>query len=164
MPVDPDRKNNWLRRRIFNPLLALLSHGIAPDRLALCVAIAVVVGNVPILGISSILCAAIALAFRLNLPAIQIVQAAMAPTQILLIIPFIRLGEWMVHAPRQSVSIKEWLALWQQGAGFAGVALREAVFHAGFAWALIAPVAVFLLYKLLTPVFARAAARGKPAP
>ena len=164
MPVDPDRKNNWWRRRIFNPLLAFLSQGIAPDRLALCVAIGVVLGNVPILGISSILCAAIALAFRLNLPAIQLVQAAMAPTQILLIIPFIRLGEWMVHAPRQSVSIKEWLALWQQGAGFAAVALREAVLHAGFAWALIAPFAVFLLYKLLTPVFGRAAARGKPAP
>jgi uncharacterized protein (DUF2062 family) len=163
MPGDPYRKNHWLRRRIFNPLLALLSQGIAPDRLALCVAIGVVLGNVPILGISSILCAAIALAFRLNLPAIQLVQAAMAPTQILLIIPFIRLGEWIVHAPRQSVSIKEWLALWQQGAGHAAVALRDAIFHAGFAWALIAPFAVFLLYKLLTPAFARAAARGKPA-
>jgi|HubBroStandDraft_3_1064219.scaffolds.fasta_scaffold372755_1 uncharacterized protein (DUF2062 family) len=164
MPGDPHRKNHWLRRRIFNPLLAFLSQGIAPDRLALCVAIGVVLGNVPILGISSILCAVIALAFRLNLPAIQIVQAAMAPTQILLIIPFIRLGEWILHAPRQSVSIKEWLALLQQGAGHAAVALRDAIFHAGFAWALIAPFAVFLLYKLLTPVFGRAAARGKPAP
>jgi uncharacterized protein (DUF2062 family) len=163
MPGDPDRKHHWLRRRIFNPLLALLSQGIAPDRLALCVAIGVVVGNVPILGISSILCAAIALAFRLNLPAIQIVQAAMAPSQVLLIIPFIRLGEWIVRAPRQSVSLKEWLALWQQGAGHAAIALRDASFHAGFAWALIAPLVVFLLYKLLTPAFAHAAARGKPA-
>ena len=164
MPGDPDRKNSWLRRRIFKPLLAFLSQGIAPDRLALCVAIGVVIGNVPILGISSILCAVIALAFRLNLPAIQLVQAAMAPTQILLIIPFIRMGEWIVRAPRQSVSIKEWLALLQQGRGVAVLALRDAIFHAGFAWALIAPVAIFLLYKLLTPVFARAAARGKPAP
>lgn len=164
MPGDPNRKHHWWRRRIFNPLLSFLSQGIAPDRLALCVAIGVVLGNVPILGISSILCAAIALAFRLNLPAIQLVQAAMAPTQILLMIPFIRLGEWIVRAPRQSVSIKEWLALWQQGAGHAAVALRDAIFHAGFAWALIAPFAVFLFYKLLTPVFARAAVRGKPAP
>jgi hypothetical protein len=88
----------------------------------------------------------------------------MAPTQILLIIPFIRLGEWVVHAPRQSVSIREWIALWQQSAGHAAVALGDAIIHAGFAWALIAPFAVFLLYKLLTPAFARAAARGKPAP
>ncbi|MGC1520326.1 MAG: DUF2062 domain-containing protein [Steroidobacteraceae bacterium] len=154
-----------MHRRILKPVLSLLSQGIAPDRLALCVAIGVVLGNVPILGISSILCAAIALAFRLNLPAIQLVQAAMAPTQILLIIPFIRLGEWMVRAPRQSVSIKEWLALWQQGGGHAALALRDAIIHAGFAWALIAPFAVYLLYKLLTPAFARAAAaRGNPVP
>jgi uncharacterized protein (DUF2062 family) len=152
---------NWLRRRILEPLLTLLRQGISPDRLALCVAIGVVVGNVPILGISTILCAAIALAFRLNLPAIQIVQAAMAPTQILLIIPFVRLGEWILRVPPQPVSIKEGLALLAQGAGHAVAALWDAILHAGFAWILIAPMAVFLVYKLLTPVFEHAAARMK---
>ena len=61
----------------------------------------------------------IALAFRLNLPAIQIVQAAMAPTQLLLIIPFVRLGEWILRLPPEPVSIKEALALLAQGAGHA---------------------------------------------
>jgi uncharacterized protein (DUF2062 family) len=152
---------NWLRRRILAPLLTLLRQGVSPDRLALCVAIGVVVGNVPILGISTILCVAIALAFRLNLPAIQIVQAAMAPTQLLLIIPFVRLGEWILGVPPQPVSIKEALALLAQGAGRAVAALWDAILHAGFAWILIAPMAVFLVYKLLTPVFEHAAARLK---
>jgi uncharacterized protein (DUF2062 family) len=150
---------SWLYRRILEPLLSLLKQGISPDRLALCVAIGVVVGNVPILGISTILCAAIALAFRLNLPAIQIVQAAMAPTQILLIIPFVRLGEWLLRVPPQPVSIKEGLALMAQGAGHAIVALRDAILHAGFAWVLVAPFVVFFLYRLLTRVFERTAAR-----
>ena len=97
---------NWLYRRIIEPLLALLRQGISPDRLALCVAIGVVVGNIPILGISTILCAVIALVFRLNLPAIQIVQALMVPTQLLLIIPFVRLGEWILRVPPQPVSIE----------------------------------------------------------
>jgi uncharacterized protein (DUF2062 family) len=137
----------------------LLKQGISPDRLALCVAIGVVVGNVPILGISTILCTAIALAFRLNLPAMQIVQAAMAPTQILLIIPFVRLGEWLLRVPPQPVSIKEGLALMAQGTEHAIVALWDAIMHAGFAWLLVAPWAVFLLYRIFTPVFERAAAR-----
>jgi uncharacterized protein (DUF2062 family) len=131
----------------------------SPDRLALCVAIGVVVGNIPILGISTVLCAAIALAFRLNLPAIQIVQAAMAPTQILLIIPFVRLGEWLLRVPPQPVSIKEGLELVAQGAGHAIVALWDAILHAGFAWILVAPVATFSFCKLLTPVFERSAAQ-----
>jgi uncharacterized protein (DUF2062 family) len=152
---------NWLQRRILEPLLALLRQGVAPDRLALCVAIGVVVGNIPILGVSTLLCTAIALAFRLNLPAIQIVQAAMAPTQVLLIIPFVRLGEWILRVPPQPVSIKEGLALLAQGPGYAVVALWDAILHAGLAWILVAPMAVFIFYKLLAPVFERAAGQIK---
>src|SRR5271169_3212259 len=109
------RLKSWLHRRLLWPLLALLTQGISPDRLALCVAIGVVVGNIPILGVSTIICTVIALVFRLNLPAILLVQAAMAPTQILLIIPFVRLGEWLVHAPKEPISIKAALALMAQG-------------------------------------------------
>jgi uncharacterized protein (DUF2062 family) len=152
---------DWLRRRILGPLLALLRQGVAPDRLALCVAIGVVVGNIPILGVSTILCGLIALTFRLNLPAIQIVQAAMAPTQVLLIIPFVRLGEWILRVPPQPVSIKEGLALLAQGAGYAIVALWDAILHAGLAWILVAPMAAFIFYKLLTPVFEHAAEQIK---
>jgi uncharacterized protein (DUF2062 family) len=148
--------------RIFKPLFAFLSQGIEPDRLALCVAIGVVVGNVPILGISTLLCAAIALTFRLNLAAIQIVQAAMAPTQILLIIPFVRLGEWILRAPAQSISIKEALDLLAQGAGQTITALWDAILHAGFAWVLIAPFAIIVISKLLTPVFERASRGSDP--
>ena len=150
---------SWLYRRILAPLLALLKQGMSPRRLALCVAIGVVVGNVPILGISTILCTAIALSFGLNLPAIQLVQAAMAPTQILLIIPFVRLGEWILRVPPQPVSIKEGLDLIAQGVGHAVVVLWDAILHAGLAWILVAPIAVYLFYRLLTPVFQRAAAQ-----
>jgi uncharacterized protein (DUF2062 family) len=146
---------NWLYRRILAPLLALLRQGISPQRLALCVALAIVIGNIPILGVSSILCTLIALLFRLNLAAMQIVQAAMAPTQLLLIIPFVRLGEWILGAPQQPVSIKAGLALISQGVWHAVVVLRDAIFHAGLAWILVAPFCVYLFYRLLAPVFAR---------
>jgi uncharacterized protein (DUF2062 family) len=150
-------------RRLLEPLLALLRQGISPRRLALCVAIAIVVGNIPILGVSTILCTFIALIFRLNFPAIQLVQAAMAPTQVLLIIPFVRLGEWILRVPPQVVSVKAALALMSQGMWQAIVVLRDAIFHAGLAWALIGPFAVYLLHRLLTPVFERMAAQiGRP--
>lgn len=141
------------------PLLALLKQGVSPSRLALSVALGIVIGNIPILGVSTIICAAIALIFRLNLPAIQIAQAAMAPSQILLIIPFVRLGEWILRVPPQPVSIKEGLALMAQGAGHAIVALWDSILHAGLAWVLVAPFAIVVIYKILTPVFEHAAAR-----
>jgi hypothetical protein len=150
---------NWLKHRILDPLLALLRQGMAPQRLALCVAIAIVVGNIPILGVSTILCALIALMFRLNLPAIQVVQASMAPTQLLLIIPFVRLGEWIANAPRQAISIKEGLALISHGIWPAIVVLRDAIFHAALAWMLVAPFCIYLLRRVLTPIFKRMAAQ-----
>ncbi len=153
-----DSVMNW-HRRLQGPLLALLTQGISPDRLALCVAIGVVVGNIPILGVSTIMCTVIALLCRLNLPAIQLVQAAMAPTQILLIIPFVRLGEWIARAPPQPVSIKATLALMSQGLWHTVLVLWEAILHAGLAWALVAPLCIHLLQRLLTPLFERAASQ-----
>jgi uncharacterized protein (DUF2062 family) len=155
---------NWLNRWLLEPLLALMRQGISPRRLALCVAVAIVIGNVPILGVSTILCAFIALIFRLNFPAMQLVQAAMAPTQVLLIIPFVRLGEWILRVPPQVVSIKAALALISQGVWQAIVVLRDSIFHAGLAWGLVAPFAVYLLHRLLTPVFERMAAQIRRSP
>src|SRR5487761_2147612 len=148
----------FLHRRIVTPLLALLTRGVAPDRLALSVAIGIVVGNIPILGVSTALCALIALVFRLNLAAVQLAQAAMAPTQILLIIPFVRLGEWLTHAPPQPLSVAGDMALIAGGAGHAVLVLWRGVLPAGLAWLLVAPAATFIIYKTLTPVFVRAAA------
>ena len=150
---------HWLRRRILDPLLILLKQGISPKQLALSVALGIVIGNIPVFGVSTILCAAIALVFRLNLAAIQIAQAAMAPTQLLLIIPFVRLGEWILRAPPQAVSVKAAMALLDQSTAHAVVVLWAAILHAGFAWLLVAPFIAFLIYKSLTPVFARAAAQ-----
>ena len=154
---------NWLNRRLLEPLLALLRQGISPQRLALCIAVAIVVGNIPILGVSSIICTFIALVFRMNLAAILLVQAAMGPTQVLLIIPFVRLGEWLLRLPPQVVSFKAALALMSQGIWQAVVVLRDSIWHAGLAWALTAPFCVYLLHRLLTPVFERLAAQvGRP--
>lgn len=87
----------------------------------------------------------------------------MAPTQVLLIIPFMRLGEWIVHAPPQPMTVKAGLALLSHGIWQAVVVLRDAIFHAGLAWALVAPLTVFLLNRLLRPVFERMALRLRGA-
>ena len=150
---------NWIRRRIHDPLMGMLQQGMEPRRLALCVAIGIVMGNIPIMGVSSILCALIALLFRLNLPAMQVVQWAMAPTQLLLIIPFVRLGEWLLRAPYQPLSIPSAMALVSKGVMTAVVALWSAIIHAGFAWLVVAPPVTYLLFRILTPVFEKAAAR-----
>ena len=142
-----------LRRYLLEPLGGFLTRGVSPRRLALCVAIGIVVGNMPILGLSTVLCTIIALRFGLNLPAIQLVQGAMAPTQVLLIIPYVRLGELLLRAPAEPLSIKAGLELLNHDTGHAIVLLWNAIVHAGFAFLVVAPIAIFVIYRMLAPVF-----------
>jgi uncharacterized protein (DUF2062 family) len=76
-----------------------LSQGISPRRLAVTLALGFAVGCIPVVGIPTVLCAGIALALRLNLPAIQVANYAAMPLQLALIIPFVRLGGWILSSP-----------------------------------------------------------------
>ncbi len=69
-----------------------LRQGISPRRLALTLALGFVVGCIPVVGIPTALCALIALAFRLNQPAIQAANYAAMPFQVALILPLLKLG------------------------------------------------------------------------
>jgi uncharacterized protein (DUF2062 family) len=152
------RVKNWFHR-LTAPLLAFLRQGTSPPQLALCLAIGVVVGNIPVLGVSTVLCALIALPFRLNLPAIQLVQAAMAPSQVLLILPFVRLGEWLTRTEPQPLSLNAALALMRRGLLPTIHGLWDAIAHAALAWLLLSPFITYGLYLCFLPLLRRAAGR-----
>lgn len=57
------------------------------------------VGCVPVVGAPTLLCTALALGLRLNLPAIQAANYAAMPFQLALIVPFLRLGGKLFAAP-----------------------------------------------------------------
>lgn len=125
-----------------------LLQGISPRRLALTLALGFAIGCLPVIGVPTLLCAALALALKLNLPAIQAANYAVMPLQVALIVPFVRLGERLfgfgsgraidagslLHMPP--------LALALRMGDLAGLAL--------LAWLLIAIPAVALMTATLT--------------
>lgn len=150
---------DWIRRRITDPLLTLLKQGITPSALALSVAFGIGVGIFPVLGVSTILLTAIALLFRLNLPLIQLVSYLASPLQLLLIIPFVRVGEWLLGAPRQPLSIAAGRALLSQGVLQAVQQLWDAIVHSTIGWLLLGPPLIYILYRVFEIIFRRAAQR-----
>jgi uncharacterized protein (DUF2062 family) len=154
----------FLQRRIVSPLLALLRQGVTPQRLAMSVALGAGIGLVPVLGVSTALCAAAALALGLNLPAIQLVNYLLTPVQLLLIIPQLRLGEWLVGAPRFPITLESGLAMLADGVLPAVRALSTAILHATLAWLAVAPLLVLLLYLLLAGVFRRLPSTTRTSP
>jgi uncharacterized protein (DUF2062 family) len=69
-----------------------LGQGISPQRLAVTLALGFAIGCIPVIGIPTALCAGLALALKLNLPAIQAANYAAMPLQLALIVPFVKLG------------------------------------------------------------------------
>jgi len=83
------------RKYITNILVKALSQGMTPRKLALTCALGVVLGLFPVFGTTTLLCFAFAILFRLNIPIIQLVNYLLAPLQLLLIMPFIKIGTYL---------------------------------------------------------------------
>jgi uncharacterized protein (DUF2062 family) len=134
-----DRVTQWLRQ------------GISPRRLALTLALGFAIGCIPVVGLPTLVCAAVALALRLNVPAIQAANYVAMPFQLALIVPFVRLGGRMTStAPRPDATALLRLSplhMASQLSGLAGQAM--------LAWVLVAIPTVVLLTILLTPMLRR---------
>jgi uncharacterized protein (DUF2062 family) len=130
-----------------------LSQGISPRRLALTLALGFAIGCLPVIGIPTLLCAGLALALRLNLPAIQAANYAAMPFQLALIVPFVRLGGRLFSSgPQASAAPGSWLHLSATNLVAQSGAL---VGHTLAAWLLIAAPAVLILFAPLTLVLRR---------
>lgn len=146
---------NWLKKRLLDPLLSFLQQGLSPKDLALCVALGVGVGIFPVLGVSTPVLTILALILRLNLAAIHLVSYSIAPLQLVLIIPFMRLGENVLGSAPQPMTISAAMELLTEGVLHAIVTLWDAIIHAALGWVLVVPLLIFVSYKILVPIFTR---------
>ncbi len=150
-------KKEFIHRRLVQPVLELLTQGVTPEKIALSLAVGIVVGVFPVLGATTLLCAAAALVFRLNLPAIQLVNYIVYPLQLLLFVPFIRAGEFLFRAQPLQRSLGQILAMVRASPVQAIASLWVTSVHAISAWLLVGPIMIFVLYLPLA-YFVRKAA------
>ena len=125
-----------------------LRQGISPRRLALTLSLGCAIGCIPVVGIPTLLCAAIAIALRLNQPAIQAANYAVMPAQLVLIVPFVRLGGWLfatgAHPQISAAALLHTSPLHM--AGGMGLMAAEAL----AAWLVVAVPSVLLMTLALT--------------
>jgi len=150
-------KQSLLYRKLILPLTDLLRQGITPEKIALSLAIGICLGVFPVLGSTTALCALAAIVFRLNLPAIQLVNYLVYPLQLALIIPFIRFGEVLFGVPHVSLSLTIIFESIKRSAWQTTKTYWTSGWHAMIAWCLVGPVAIWILYMILAPVLRRLA-------
>lgn len=81
----------------YNKLLPILTQGTTPHKLALTIAISISMGIVPLLGVNSVACAAIAIIWGLNVPLMQILMWAFFPLQLFLYMKFFSLASFLFN-------------------------------------------------------------------
>ena len=140
------------KRRVAEPLKALLRQGLTAEKLALALAVGVVTGLFPVIGSTTVLGLAAASVLRLNLPALQLANWLIYPAQIAMIVPLVRLGEWLAGATPASFSVGEVVSR-------TVTAPLESVAHYGtiglhglLGWVAVAPLLVLALYGALRPL------------
>jgi uncharacterized protein (DUF2062 family) len=78
--------------------------GLSGDSIAILLAVGFVLGTFPVYGCPTVLCLLAAVVFRLNAPALQVVNQLSSPLQLALLIPFTGLGERILGSPATSHS------------------------------------------------------------
>jgi hypothetical protein len=156
-------KDPLWRRKVVQPLLEFLRQGLTPQKLAFTIALGITLGVTPVLGSTALLCTLAAVAFRLNLAAIQLVNWLVYPLQIALLVPFLRIGAWMFRNQPSELSVARILAFIRTNVFQAITTLWTVTIHALAAWLLLGSIATWLLYVLLVPVFCRMQTQLDPA-
>ena len=150
------------KAKIADPLVEQLTQGLSPERIALTVAVGLTIAVNPIVGTTTILCFVAAWALRLNQPIIQAINWSSYALQLLLIFPFIRLGEWIFRAPPETRSLNELVAMARSNL-FGTIAMLGATLgHAIVAWILVAPLLTAAIYFGTRPLFRSLGRRVSP--
>jgi len=151
----PARQRNFWQRRVRDPIVAQLTQGITPEKIALTVAVGSAFALFPVLGTTTLLCFLIAWALRLNQPIVQLINQALWPAHFPSIIGCIWLGEAIFGAPHVHINIrylrKMSALVWNDPTLFFhqfGLTIMYAV----VAWAIIAPFYIAIVYHIALPI------------
>jgi uncharacterized protein (DUF2062 family) len=144
---------------LVEPVLAQLRQGITPEKIALTIALGAMLGIFPVLGSTTLLCAAAGVTLRLNQPILQIVNYLVYPLQLVSIPIFIRIGERIFRAPPLPFSIAQMLEKFREAPAHFFREFAMTFAHCITAWLLIAPVCGVILYFALRPALSAAASK-----
>ncbi len=101
----PVRESFW-RRWVVNPVLAQLSQGTEPRKIALAIAFGITIGLFPVLGTPTLVSLGVGVALRLNQPILQVFREIAYPLHLATVLVFIKAGETLYGVPHTPLTIK----------------------------------------------------------
>ena len=140
---------NWNIRALKSKTVALFKQGLSPKEFTQSILVSALISIIPIVGVTTVLLTILSLKRKLNLPIMIAISYLAWPLQILMIIPFINIGEFIFSIPQSNHSAQEIIASFQES--FFGT-LSQLSFEllCGFGGWLLTAVPFFTLIYLVS--------------
>ncbi len=140
---------NWNIRALKSKTVALFKQGLSPKELTQSILVSALISIIPIVGVTTVLLTILSVKRKLNLPIMIAISYLAWPLQILMIIPFINIGEFIFSIPQSNHSAQEIIASFQES--FFGT-LSQLSFEllCGFGGWLLTAVPFFTLVYLVS--------------
>ncbi len=146
---------SFWQRRLLGPLRTQLTQGATPDRLALTLALGTACSLLPFFGFTWLANLIAGLCLRLNQPILQTLNQLLGPLQLVLILVYVRAGEFLWRAAPVPLSVPTLVAAFRDDPGAFLVRFGWTGVHAASAWLLTSPFLVAALYFSLRPLLRR---------
>ncbi len=132
-----------------------LMQGTDPHQLSLTFIFAVLIGLIPIWGVSSLILTFLALRLRLNLVLIQSISWLITPFQLMFMYFFFQLGNEIMGEQAEPIDLEKLKNVWEQGWLHTIHFVYQMHVYAFLLWLMSASVCGFILYPILKKLFVK---------
>jgi uncharacterized protein (DUF2062 family) len=149
--------------RFVEKFKGFLKQGATPKALAASSTVGLLLGVFPMLGVTTLMMGGISVRWKLNLPLMLAVSYLIYPLQIVLLVPFVRMGEWLTGVAPANFTLDAMADAFAKNFTAALIDLGTSNLVAILGWCLLALPVGAIIFGGLMPVF-RFAMRNTPTP
>jgi uncharacterized protein (DUF2062 family) len=148
------RESLW-RRWVVKPVMAQLTQGASPSKIAQAIAFGATTGVFPLLGTTTLVSLAVGIPLKLNQPVMQVFRELVYPVHLATVLVFMRAGETLFGAEHVPLSIPMLMDRFYADPGRFMADFGMIGLYAVVVWLLIAPLLLGAVYFISRPVIER---------
>ncbi len=133
-------------QKLLQPVLHELSKGRTVPELALAITLGTAWGMFPVIGTSTVILLLLTSLLRLNHPAVQLFNYLLYPLQILLLIPFVKIGYMLSPEKFPGVTIETVREIFDESWSDAVISLADILLHGILGWFVVVIPLSFVIY------------------
>lgn len=107
------RLTRWGDKKFILPIKKSLLKGTSAEKLSVSLALGFIIGLIPLYGLTTVIVAMVAVILRQNLIIMQIAHFIVQPLQIILLIPFLKLGNSVFLKTEYAFTLQQYIVLFK---------------------------------------------------